>query len=346
MADCNFQAGTSEQTVISCVHPQMRKTPRVPRQFCESCRYHSSGVGGIRVSGLGDVVKVGLEGFGITQSRVKKITKLFNIEDCNCEGRRAALNELFPMWRDPKPADTLHFVWCYWAGGQIEDEIRWSIRSIEAMFQGDAKITIVGDRPNWYTGHHIHKPRIGPTQYRGFRDMMSKMEFISTCEDISESFCWMMDDIYAINPITLCMMETPKAERSGVPTTNPNGSWYKLKIKTLKALQDRSLTTYDYATHLPHVVERTKLRDLWKEFKLNEPNNTMLWELLYGNSYYSDPCSCFPFLYRTLVPETPARFTEARKTSFILNHGNRAWNSELRDWLKNIFPEPSSVELS
>lgn len=42
MIDCVYQIGTPGQAVISCTCPLMHRTPRVPRDFCTSCRHRTS----------------------------------------------------------------------------------------------------------------------------------------------------------------------------------------------------------------------------------------------------------------------------------------------------------------
>jgi len=97
----------------------------------------------------------------------------------------------------------IQFVWPYWHGGANGDEIRWSVRSVEKHFIGEAKITIIGDRPPWYHGHHIPKRRVPPaTPNRCYRDMLSKVWMMATHAEIDDEFVWMMDDIYLIKQCT------------------------------------------------------------------------------------------------------------------------------------------------
>ena len=174
---------------------------------------------------------------------------------------------------------TTQFVWPYWHGGANGDEIRFSVRSVEAFFQGAVKCTIVGDRPPWYTGHVIPQARIPMTSNHGFRDMLAKMWTMATHPEIDPEFVWMMDDIYLLRPVTWDDLEMARAYPWREDQSN---SWQRRKSNTMRALRDRGRSNHDYATHLPHTVEKTKLRQVYEEFDLHQ--NCMLWEVVYGNT--------------------------------------------------------------
>ena len=144
----------------------------------------------------------------------------------------------------------MQFVWPYWQGGAQADELRWSIRSVETFFQGKAKITIIGDRPDWYHGHVIRKKRVPASKTnQAFRDMLSKVFYIATHAEIDPECVWMMDDIYFLKPFTLDAIKTPRAEPWRPDESN---SWQKRKTASMEALAARGLTQHDYATHLPN----------------------------------------------------------------------------------------------
>jgi len=239
--------------------------------------------------------------------------------------------------RDP---DRLQFVWPYFAGGAQGDELRWSIRSVEQFYAGTADVLVIGDKPDWYTGPHIHQPRVSARHpNRAFRDMLSKVWRMATDAAVAEQFVWMMDDVYFLRPFSLDDVATPRCDpyrpRSG------NG-WQKRKQNTMQALLARGYTTHDYATHLPHHVEKPKLRDLFGEFELL--SQTMLWEVLYGNRYRQDPLPAREVLLRVWHELQPEQYVALTAGRLCLNNANGGWCRNLRQYLKQLLPYPSQWE--
>lgn len=254
---------------------------------------------------------------------------------------------------NPKPCggcgDTLHrlpdlpttqFVWPYWEGGANGDELRWSIRSVEQFFQGRAKITIIGDKPDWYHGHVIRKKRVPASKpNRAFRDMLSKVFYIATHAEIDDECVWMMDDVYFLKPFTLDDIKTSRAEPWRPSMGN---SWQKRKTASMDALAARGLPQHDYATHMPHWLEKSKLRTMFDDFNLHE--NTMLWEVLYGNLYRETPQRTRPFFVRFKNQASSEAYKQLTQRATVMNHIASAWCDGLRDFLADLLPNPSTTE--
>ncbi len=104
---------------------------------------------------------------------------------------------LGPKRRLPAGPYDVQFVWPYWHGGANGDEIRFSVRSVETFFEDQAKCTIIGDKPPWFTGHYIPHRRVPKrTQSRSYRDMLTKVWTMATHPEIDDDFIWMMDGPY------------------------------------------------------------------------------------------------------------------------------------------------------
>ena len=237
--------------------------------------------------------------------------------------------------------DAVQFVWPYWHAGASGDEIRWSVRSVETMFQGKCKITIIGDKPPWYHGHYIPKRRVPKhTPNRSWRDMLSKMWVMATHAEIDDDFVWMMDDIYLIKPVTIEDLATPRADNWHGGRGN---SWQRRKFNTMTLLQSLGKTTHDFATHLPHYVEKDKLRAMYDEHNLH--HNTLLWEVLYGNLYRDAPISSRPFFARFNKRMPQEQYEQRCEVASVMNHTAGAWCSGVRGMLEAMFPQASPTEL-
>lgn len=237
-------------------------------------------------------------------------------------------------------SETLQFVWPFWAGGANGDELRWSIRSVQHHYEGKAKITIVGDRPEWWQGHVINKPRIAQSANWPFRDMLSKMWTIATHREIDSEFVWMMDDVYLIKPCDFNDIQTPRAYGwNGSKAT----SWQRRKANTMQALANEGKTQHDYATHLPHYAEQSKLREIYERHDLH--NNTMLWEVLYGNTFRGRPEHPHPFFARINKRMDLASVKKQCRAAFIMNHAAHAWCEGIREYLEELLPDPATGEV-
>ena len=235
--------------------------------------------------------------------------------------------------------DVLQFVWPYWHAGASGDEIRWSVRSVEQHYEGKALCTIVGDRPPWWRGHVIDCPRIAPTANRGFRDMLNKMHTIATHPEIQSEFVWMMDDIYFTKPVSLDELQQPRAYGWREDQSN---SWQKRKSNTMRILREAGHSNHDYATHLPHWAEKSKLAELFERFDLR--NNTLLWEVLYGNVHRQRPIRPEPFFCRLLSPVSLPELRQRARLASVMNHVASAWNEPVRQYLSELLPTPATGE--
>lgn len=236
----------------------------------------------------------------------------------------------------------MNFVWVYYHGGAKKDEIRFSVRSVEANFDGPVKITIVGDRPPWYTGHHIPVKRIPSQSFRAFRDSLNKLTVAVNHPEIDPEFVWMMDDVYITSPVNRDDLATPRhmgkiCERRAERLKG--NKWQRLKARTAKML---GLPVWDYATHLPHVLEKDKFKFILNKYDM--PSTLWLWELVYGAEFYKHPQPYSPFLTRTQRRLNYSEIAGHFSRSCIFNHVNKAWNEDLRAALLDRFPTKSPTE--
>ncbi len=233
------------------------------------------------------------------------------------------------------------FVWPYFAGAASGDELRFSIRSVEQFFDGETKITIVGDRPSWFRGHVIAQPRIPMTKHWGFRDMLAKMQTMAWHPEIDSEFVWMMDDVYFLKQTSWDELETPRAY-PWVDAGKAN-AWQRIKQASMAALRAKGLPNHDYATHAPHTVERLKLRTLFDDFELT--TKTLTWEILYGNRYRGRPFSTRPWFVRIMRRMNGTELRAALQQATVCNHLAELWTPEMRQYLSELLPTPATGEV-
>lgn len=203
------------------------------------------------------------------------------------------------------------------------------------------KCTIIGDRPPWFSGHMIEQQRVPEQPYRGFRDMLAKVHTMANHPEIDDEFVWMMDDIYLIRNLCWDDLDIPRAYQW---REDRHTTWQKLKSDSMRELRGRGRTTHDYATHLPHTVNKSQLKQVFAEFDL--VGKTMLWEVLYGNTFKSHPQQPEAFFARTSKVDNQKSLKAKTEKAFILNHTADGWTPVMKAFLKRILPDPGENELT
>ena len=183
----------------------------------------------------------------------------------------------------------MDFVWLYakkfsaWdLAGQF-NELDYSIRSVRKNFQGDVRCFVIGDDPGLEGVIHLKAPPLvmedNVTGQPRQKDQMNKYRVLIDSE-INEEFVLIWDDVFILKPTT---EEELKVVYGRCEVTNPytyiktrcGGTPYKkLWVDTyahiLAYRRREGLKTYDWETHLPRVMEKTKLKDLIENLFLND----------------------------------------------------------------------------
>jgi hypothetical protein len=236
-----------------------------------------------------------------------------------------------------KIKEDAHFCWIYWAGEQESDEIRWSIRSVERNYAGTSRITIIGDRPSWYDGHCIEQPRVGPQPFQRYRDTLSKIRTMIDSEDIRGTLVWCMDDCSFLKQgFTLADIDGPRKNPRG--KYKGSDDWSAMNRATEAAVIAKGLPYCNYVTHLPQVVDRDKLKTVFREFDFGPI--PLCWESLYGCLF----CQNAPNYKQSLVRINRRQVTysdceKAKQHAIVLNHHHGSWSNELAQWLRDEFPD-------
>lgn len=231
------------------------------------------------------------------------------------------------------------FVFFYVPGPDNGLELQLSIRSVQRNFAGTAEITVVGNKPSWYKGHFIDVPQNlrcrEALSRRPFRDTQNKLVHCLHSPEISDSFVWIMDDCYLMKPTSL--------EDLSVHRFDP---WYRINTKTVwhqliritfAALSKHGKSNLQYGTHLPHVFTKEKLAEMFVTY--DYPQQLLLFEILYGNHVHNaEQAVPYTGFLTRLLSRSSVKQLEAIDCN-VLNYQSRVWNSTMREWLLEKFPE-------
>lgn len=221
--------------------------------------------------------------------------------------------------------------------GEVNDELRWSLRSIEANYP-HGRVWIVGHKPSWLTWvHHI------PGNTQTFRHANVFHNILTACRhpDIPDEFVVFNDDFFVTTPVT----ETPTQyrctlrEHLRIPKLrqNPGGWWATSLRTTLKCLLERGVEEpLSYELHTPFLVNKHLMARTLAEFVDMAPDNPPQWRTLYGNlnnigGVQAADCK----MSRPGPIHTPFHSTD-----------DSSWRMYFGARLKTMFPHPSRYEAS
>jgi hypothetical protein len=246
----------------------------------------------------------------------------------------------------------LDFVYLYIHSQANGEELRFSIRSVFKNYLGPARIWVIGDKPEWYSGLHVSLPRIVCRGDRARLDRAHKFYHIATrVPDINDRFIAMQDDIYLVNPVSFFDLnrrwinDKPLTPES-VANWNPKQGYAKQKKSTaLKLFKNGIHYVSDYSTHTPKFYFKEDLKSVIDEYELL--HTPLVCTILFDNAIRRcDPP--FPIqLYRVRLKSSDhsaENLLEACKTKIFLNHLEQSWTDETRKALQTLFPEPSICE--
>jgi hypothetical protein len=158
------------------------------------------------------------------------------------------------------------------------EELRYSIRSVINSFP-EAKVWVVGGKPNWYVGNYIDVGQIGLK----YNNAINNLNALCDSKEISDDFVLMNDDFFILKQI-----DNIKYFHGGFLFNKINrfkqlsrGSAYiKKLIVTEQTLKDYNVESpLDYELHVPMVMNKEKLKTII------DKDQNCLWRSLYGNLF-------------------------------------------------------------
>ena len=216
------------------------------------------------------------------------------------------------------------------------DELRFSLRSIEANMTHGKVWFYCGCPDGIKPDEHVPGPQIGSTKWERVRNSL-----IQVCknDEITDKFWLFNDDFYVLRRMTRTVplhrgqlrdhYESIEARHGGMR------SGYTRRLRACEeTLRHAGLTTLDYAIHVPILVDRKMGLETLKAF----PNNPMF-RSLYGN-YAKIGGEFFEEIdVKTMDPDK-----EIPDDALFFSTGNRAFAGFVREQLETRFPDPCKYE--
>lgn len=219
------------------------------------------------------------------------------------------------------------------------EELRYSIRSVIKHFP-DAKIWVLGNKPDWYTGNFVPVRNVGEK----FTNIANCCYEAATHPEISDTFVWMNDDFFIMKPIEsiLPLHRGSLKERADRYAQGISTSYYnKLLHATYSQLIKMGIEDpLDYDVHMPLVMDKKGTLEALKTTRIGRT----LPRSMYGNlssiggskvgdvKVYSSSAFAFKS-YDYLNGDFPYLSTE-----------DSSFDDVYENVLKDAFPDPSPYE--
>ena len=234
------------------------------------------------------------------------------------------------------------------------EELKFSLRSVEKnLIDVEFRVWIVGDRPSWLSeeARFIEVPCSGKTPRL---DVAMKRMAVDNHPDINESYVWMNDDIYFINPVTYADLCIPKALHDLAPNISrydTQTAWGRDMAETFKRLKSEKLPILHYAVHVPYVLEKIKSKELFRVFDLE--NKSYIFENLYYNYFCSyllpywlnlEDSNNLLFCVNRQNPNWDA-VAKQLKVKKMMNNSEAGMSDKMKILLQSLFPDKSRFEI-
>lgn len=165
-----------------------------------------------------------------------------------------------------------------------DNEIRYSLRSVQKHLSGFGRVYIVGKLPDFLT-NVIHIPVDDERKGIADTNIMRKLKIACENPNISETFLFMNDDHYLLKPFEADKFPYYYSGTiSQYIRTRGADSYGRRSMATKNSLEDRSLPTKYFDIHYPILYNKKAfLKDVVGQYQQAYPDGMIL-KSLYANA--------------------------------------------------------------
>ena len=226
------------------------------------------------------------------------------------------------------------------------NEIRFSLRSVEKNRRNFRKVFIVGSMPKFLKNvihipvQDIYNPAINPDG-----NIIHKV--LQACKDdrLSNDFLFMNDDYLVLKPVDASTI--PAYHKGDCRNFSEKyftaGFWRTRLERTYKELRDRGLSTFHYDGHVPILMNKNWFPEIMKMFDYGKGKGYTM-KSLYGNMVYGKGApigSVKKVIFKPYrLEEYDQKFSDCTFAS-VNDHGMTPY---YKRWVYSKFPDASSFE--
>lgn len=230
------------------------------------------------------------------------------------------------------------------------NEIRYSLRSLEENGIGYGKIFVVGTRPDFLSDDVIHIVADDHFNPSVNADGNIILKVLAACSDerLSDDFLFINDDHLLLKPYEIADIPPfHKGDMNGYGDDYfKNNYWRGRLLATRTALNAAGLTALHYDCHTPIVFNKYKFREVVEQFRYGDGIGLTM-KSLYGNSVYGNSGKLLVTEKKTVFNSYRLRELEARLAQCeLMSFNDNGLNDSLKAYLYYRFPRRSRWEIN
>lgn len=218
--------------------------------------------------------------------------------------------------------------------GDKNDELRYSLRSLEQNVDPDAEVWVVGYTPSWL--QDVESVDGNPTSDKP-QNVYANVRLASQIAGTPDELTIWNDDFIALSPVQPAMAYRGSLEDHIASLKVKNWWWRSLDITRTWLSREQGLEQpLSYELHRPFPINRHAMAQVLEEAQKCQPSNPPQWRTLYGNRW-----------------EVPAELSHDGKVYGVktpipagpwMSTTDKSFTGSVRDLLAAQFPEPSRWE--
>ncbi len=227
-----------------------------------------------------------------------------------------------------------------------DNEIRFSLRSVEKYLKGIGNIYIVGAKPD-FLQNVIHVPAVDvfDPAINADGNMTHKILLACAIPELSDNFLFMNDDFVVLKPMVAA--EIPwlhKGDMKDRPEPYWKEQFYRHRLRrTFETLRDRMQTTLQYDYHAPMLMNKNDFRKVMEQYDYAEGIG-LTFRSIYGNAMQL-PAEHLTAQKKTIYKNyTYSELVRLTETAQFLGYNDQGLNRAFIYWLWKSFPEKSGFE--
>jgi len=228
------------------------------------------------------------------------------------------------------------------------NEIRYSIRSIQQNLSGYRKIFIVGSDPGFLTGV-IHVPCYDI--YRGNADaniIHKILHLIKTTGDqLTDEFVFMSDDQFFLKQVRASDLKLYYSlDMTQVQASYfPNLTWRNRLKRTRDALMAEGKTAYNCDVHIPVLFNKDHFSAVFSSYDYATGLGYTIVSLYANNIPDVSPAKLSGEKAEFFRPMSQTDIDQLTRSATFLAINDNGLNASMKEFLENQFPKPSKYEI-
>lgn len=228
------------------------------------------------------------------------------------------------------------------------NEIRYSLRSVEKNLIGYRNIYVVGENPGFLKGiiHISYPDEIGPQNADG--NIACKVLRACREKDLSDDFLFINDDHLILKPMDVSTIPAfHKGDMNDYPEKHwSNNLWRRRLKRTRDILNQKNLPAMNYDCHVPILFNKHTFPKAIEMFNFREDIGYTM-KSMYGNVACQDSCTLLAGEKRTVFQMLHFSQIENRLNNCdFASYNDEGLNAHLKKWLWSTFTSMSRFEIN